>query len=196
MKFTLSIGVEQNLCETYDQTYEKKLEDRLTGLQIFHRRCDIDYNIVEACWRFEGVLTDPDYVLSRVELLLGLTKDPLTISRFVIETTDGTLGGETLSRYPTYIVLGETIVIQSFKHSVGMFLHRRTRSAAHYALEDIARGFQKMCEWFTIQTTAYKAMEQGCKALDNHHRFGDAAAKFAEAQNLILQNLQYPPAVR
>lgn len=195
MKFTLSIGVSQNLRKAYDQMYEKKFEDRLTGLKILHRRCDIDYNVVEALWRFEGVLTDPDYVLSRVELLLGLTKDPLTVCRFVIETMDGTLGGGNLLRYPTYVVRGETIVIQSFKHSVGMFLHQRTRGSAH-TLEDITQGFQRMCEWFTVQASAYKAMEQGHMALANHHRFADADTKFVEGKNLILQSLRFPPVIQ
>ncbi len=184
----------QNLRTAYDQLYEKKFEEKLRGLKILNRRCNINYNVVEACWRFEGILTDPDYVLSRMEILLGLTKDPLTISRFVLDSQDVALGIDTFN-WTNYVVCGETIVLHSFKHSVGIFLHQRTWNSKH-TLEEIAQGFQRMCEWFTIQTSAYKAMEQGHIALTNHHRFADADTKFAEGKNLILQSLSYPPMIQ
>jgi hypothetical protein len=193
MKYALSIGVGQNLLETYDFSFKKIFEEKVKRLGLSTRECDIDGNIVEVVWWFEGTLTDHDYIPSRVDMLLGLLKDERRINCFSIRTRDCDLGSEKsgLLTYD-YNVCGETILIQPLRHFVGMFLHERHKTNTH-SLEEIAKGFQKMCEWFTVQTSAYKAMEQGHTALTKHHRFADAAAKFLEAQEMILRNLEFPP---
>jgi len=193
MKYTLSIGVSEELLQTRDSSFEKVFEERAANLSLLTRRCDINYNVVEVLWRFEGALADHDYVPSRTDLLVGLAGgDERRISRFSIETQDCNLGGESERFRPNYTVLGETISVMSFKHGAGMYLHER-RWTPTYPFKEIVKGFQKMCEWFTVQTSAYKAMEQGHTALAKHHRFADAAANFLEGQNLILQNLNFPP---
>jgi hypothetical protein len=193
MKYTLSIGVSEELLRTRDSSFEKVFEEKVAKLSLLTRRCNINHNVVEVLWRFEGTLTDPDYVLSRTDLLVGLVGgDERRISRFSIETQDCNLGGESERFRPNYTVLGETISVMSFKYGTGMYLHQRHWTPT-YPFKEITKGFQKMCEWFTVQTSAYKAMEQGYTALTKHHRFADAAANFLEAQELILRNLEFPP---
>jgi hypothetical protein len=194
MKFTLSIGVIQNVQKEYDHTFEKKLEEKLRKLGISTRRCSTHYDIIEANWHFEGVLTDPDYISSRVDLLIGLVKDKGTITRFSIETNDVTFGKNRTANF-AYTVCGDTVDIISFQHSAGMYLFQR-KSTTEYSLESTGYGFQKMCEWFTVQASLHKAMEQGHTALTKHHRLADAAAKFSEGRALALQAFAFPPAIQ
>lgn len=195
MKYTLAIGVSEELLQTRSHNFEKEFEEKARKLGFLTGRCDTNYNVVEVFWQFEGILSDADYVPSRASLLVELAGgDERRISRFTITTQDCNLGGESQRWRPSYKVLGETISVISFKYGSGIYLCQRQWTPAH-SFEEIVKGFQKMGEWFTVQSSLYKAMDQGHIALAKHHRFADAAAKFQEGQDLVLQSLKFPPLV-
>lgn len=171
--------------ETFEREYEKRLETR--GIET--RRDRDDFCTVNAEWNFEGLLTNHDYVPSRVAMILGLIKDPQKITMFQLYAPECVLGiGYSCFHHP---ILGGTLSIGVPRgQCAGMKFDRgRTRQP----LEDVVDMFQRMSEWFTIQTSIYKAMEQGHRALERHHRYADAEQKFLDVQQLVLENFHFLP---
>jgi hypothetical protein len=196
MNYSVAIGVSQNFLTGPDYSFRQKVITGLNELKLPVGICSFEANTITTSWRFENILTDDRYIRDRAEIMLRIiNNDPVRVTYFEIIAHACSMNMETLQY--ELVDSDEKIVIScpAGRNYTIMHCLRTQPKVGLVSLLTVAQYFQTMCEWFTIQTSAYKKLKQAHTALVKHHRLADAREDITDATTLLFQNLRFPPCI-
>jgi hypothetical protein len=192
MKYIVEIGIDQHPENpNVDFDYAKKALERLRSAGIEARRDQVNANIVNGIWEFEGVLEDRGFIPSRAAIVVSLAQTSYPLAHLSIMAPDCYMEGCNRD----YQIGPEKASLLPLDKKRGTLLYVTCGRYEPYPSEDMAIAFQKLCELFTLQTSLYKEAERGAAALGKHHRHADARESFIQIRRLALRGFKITPAL-